>query len=126
MANPFAGVRWLWMLLGGVIVEVVLFAIAALLYAVAPDVEAALNWVTPPACLVASFLVAFWVVRRAKASFVMNGVVLGAVAALLYAPAFFFAEDIPLSYVIAEALKVIGGAAGGAVAGAQAGRRAAA
>ena len=61
------------------------------------------------------FLAALWVCRRVQSRFVLQGVLVGVVAAVIYI-ALTRARPEPLAYVIAHALKLLGGACGGFVA----------
>ncbi len=113
MGNAFKGVRWLWCLLGGILAEVALVAVAVPAY-LTPSPEATLTYVIPPACLAVPFLMALWIAGKAKSSFVLNGALVGLIPALLYVPAFFFGP-LPLAYAIGNILKIVGGVAGGYV-----------
>lgn len=59
------------------------------------------------------FLFALWVGRRVEAHFVLHGLLVGIVAAMLYLIAA-WGQPEPLLYKIAHGLKLIGGLLGGA------------
>ena len=74
-----------------------------------------LQYAAPPGSFVVCFLGALWACRRVESRFVLHGVLVGAVAALFYIALTGFQPE-PLAYVIAHALKLVGGAVGGRVA----------
>jgi len=61
------------------------------------------------------FLGALWVCRRTESNFILHGTLVGVVAALIYI-ALTRAQPEPLAYIVAHALKLVGGACGGFVA----------
>ena len=74
-----------------------------------------LQLAAPPGSFVVCFLGALWACRRVESRFVLHGVLVGVVAALFYIALTGFRPE-PFAYVIAHALKLVGGAAGGWVA----------
>jgi putative membrane protein (TIGR04086 family) len=108
-----AHTKFLWVraLLGAVLAEVALFAIAVAAY-VLPNGAAALVYVVPPACLVLTALFGYWVARKAGNRFILHGLLVGVIAALIYI-GLTWGKSLPMAYVISHFLKVLGGAAGG-------------
>jgi putative membrane protein (TIGR04086 family) len=77
--------------------------------------DAFLRYAAPPGSFLVCFLGTLWASRKIESRLVLHGVLIGLVAALLYLVLTRFRPE-PLAYVIAHALKLIGGAAGGYVA----------
>jgi hypothetical protein len=100
-------------LVGGFLAELFVFAIVfPVLYLFGQNAFLA-------SILVASalmpFIFAIWVGRRVESHFVLQGALVGLVAALIYL-GLAWGQPQPLLYKIAHGLKVVGGAAGGMVA----------
>lgn len=74
-----------------------------------------LHYSAPPGSLITCFLGALWVGRRIESRFVLHGVLVGVVAALIYV-GLTRAQPEPFAYIVAHALKLTGGAFGGFVA----------
>ncbi|HUK01980.1 MAG TPA: hypothetical protein VLW26_06860 [Steroidobacteraceae bacterium] len=106
--------RWLRILVGAVIAEVVLIPAAILLNMTAGGREALLYLVIP-LCLAATFFAGWWVASRTAGQFVLHGLLVGAIAALIYG-VLTWNVVLPTVYVVANYLKLLGGAAGGALA----------
>jgi len=107
------GIRWLRVLLAGFLAEILVIALVipvSLLFG-----KNALTYAAPAASLLACFLFAIWVGRRLDSRFVLHGVLVGIVALLIYV-ALTRGRPEPLAYLIAHALKILGGAVGGLVA----------
>ncbi len=107
-------IHWMRVLVGGFLAELSVFALVvpvALLYGQRPLLYAA-----PAASLATCFLFAFWVGRTIDSRFVLHGLLVGIVATLLYV-GLTRARPEPLAYLVAHALKILGGAAGGLLAG---------
>ena len=105
-------IHWGRVLLGGFLVEVVIFALLPvydLLGEQAPLVA------VPPTCLVITFLFGLWAAHGVGSRFVLHGFLVGAVAALIYL-VLAFGQPLPLAYTVSHGLKVLGGVAGGFVA----------
>ena len=112
--NTSARIHWVRVLMGGFLAEVSVFAVVIplfLLYGQHPLLYAA-----PAASLVMCFLFALWVGRRVDSHLVLHGILVGVVATLLYVGAT-LARPEPFAYLVAHALKILGGAAGGFVSG---------
>jgi putative membrane protein (TIGR04086 family) len=108
-----ARIHWGRILLGGLLAEV------ALILAIVPLGlrlgDNFLHYTAPPGSFVMCFLGALWVGRRIEARFILHGTLVGAVAALIYV-ALTRAQPEPFAYILAHALKIVGGACGGFVA----------
>ena len=105
-------IRWGWVLLGGFVAEVIVFAIA-IPFALFAGQESLL-YTAPAASLIATFLCGWWVARKATQQQMLHGSLVGAAAMAIYL-AMTLGRPEPLAYIIAHALKLIGGAAGGYV-----------
>lgn len=106
-------VRWGWVLLGGFLAEVIVFVLVIPLSLVAG--QESLLYTAPPASFVAVLALAYWVARKASKQPVLHGVLVGIVAVLLYI-GISVGQPEPIAYIVAHALKVLGGAVGGFVA----------
>ena len=106
-------IYWGRILLGG------LFAEAALILAIVPLGlrlgDNFLHYTAAPGSFVMCFLAALWVCRRIESDFVLHGTLVGVVAALIYV-ALTRTQPEPFAYIVAHALKLVGGACGGFVA----------
>jgi putative membrane protein (TIGR04086 family) len=105
------GIHWLRVFLAAFVVEVVLLAIAIPLN-MSANGRAALLALVIPLCVVGAFLGGWWAARKAGRLFLMHGLLVGAVAALIYG-ALTVKVALPTAYIVANYLKLIGGAAGG-------------
>jgi hypothetical protein len=106
----FTGIHWVRILIGGLLAEVSVIAFVipiSLLFG-----QHSLLYTAPPASMVACFLFALWVGRRIDSHFVLHGALVGVVATLIYV-ALTRAQPEPWPYIVAHALKILGGAAGG-------------
>ncbi|HEY2117668.1 MAG TPA: TIGR04086 family membrane protein [Candidatus Acidoferrum sp.] len=109
----FTGIHWVRILTGGFLAEVSVIAFVipiSLLFG-----QHSLLYTAPPASMVACFLFALWVGRRIDSRFVLHGALVGVVATLIYV-ALTRAQPEPWPYIVAHALKILGGAAGGLLA----------
>jgi putative membrane protein (TIGR04086 family) len=108
-----AQIHWARVLAGGFLAELMVFAI------VFPTRSLFGQQAFLASILIASalmpFLFAVWVGRRIDSRFVLHGVLVGLVAALIYL-GLAWGQPQPLLYKIAHGLKLVGGAAGGIVA----------
>ena len=106
-------IHWGRILLGGLLAEI------ALILAIVPLGshlgENFLHYTAPPGSFLMCFLGAHWVCRRIESHFVLQGTLVGVVAALIYI-ALTRAQPEPFAYIVAHALKLAGGACGGFVA----------
>ena len=100
-------------MLGGLLAEV------ALIIAIVPLGlrlgDKFLNYTAGPGSFVMCLLAALWVCRRVESHFILHGTLVGVVAALIYV-ALTRAQPEPFAYIVAHALKLVGGACGGFVA----------
>lgn len=108
-----ARIHWGRILLGGLLAEV------ALILAIVPLGlrlgENFLHYTAPPGSFLMCFLGALWVGRRIESHFILHGTLVGVVAALIYI-GLTRAQPEPFAYIVAHALKLVGGACGGFVA----------
>lgn len=105
-------IHWGRVLLGGFLVEVVIFALMPVYTRLGEQVPLI---AIPPTCLVMTFLFGLWAGRGVGSRFVLHGFLVGAVAALIYI-ALTVGQPLPLAYKISHGLKLLGGVAGGFVA----------
>jgi hypothetical protein len=108
-----AQIHWGRVLLGGFLAELCVFAIVFPARALFGQ-QAFLASILIASALM-PFLFAVWVGRRIDSRFVLHGVLVGLVAALIYL-GLAWGQPQPLLYKIAHGLKLVGGAAGGIVA----------
>jgi putative membrane protein (TIGR04086 family) len=106
-------IRWGWILLGGFLAELAVFAVVIPLSLLAG--QHSLLYSAPPASFVATFVFGMWVARKAPQRQLLHGALVGIAAALIYI-GINFGQPEPIAYIIAHVLKVLGGAAGGFVA----------
>jgi putative membrane protein (TIGR04086 family) len=108
-----ATIHWGRVLLGGLFAEVALIlAIVPLGLRIGGNF---MHYAAPPGSFITCFLAALWVCRRIESQFLLQGTLVGVVAALIYV-AVSRAQPEPLVYIVAHALKLLGGACGGLVA----------
>jgi hypothetical protein len=108
-----ARIHWLRVLIGGFLAEASVFVVVIpvlLLHG-----QHALLYAAPAASLVTCFLFALWVGRGVDSRLILHGALVGVVATLLYV-GLTRARPEPFAYLVAHALKILGGAAGGFVA----------
>jgi hypothetical protein len=106
-------IRWGWVLLGGFVAELAVFAIVIPLSLLAG--RESLFYSAPLASFLATFAFGLWVARKAAKFRVLHGILVGVVATLLYV-GISLGRPEPIAYVVAHGLKVLGGAVGGFVA----------
>ena len=103
-------IHWGRILFGGLLAEL------GLILAIAPLGsrlgDGFLHYAAPPGSFVMCFLGAVWVCRRVDSHFILQGTLVGLVAALIYV-ALTRAQPEPFAYIAAHALKLVGGACGG-------------
>jgi hypothetical protein len=107
-------IHWARVVIGGFLAEVGVFLAIIPVYLLVG--QPSLLYAAPVASLVMMFLFALWVARRIESRFVLHGILVGIVATLLYV-GLTRAQPEPFAYLVAHALKIVGGAAGGFVAG---------
>jgi len=112
-------IHWVRVLLGGLLAELCVFAV------VFPVRSLFGQHAFLASILIASaimpFIFAQWVGRHIESAFVLNGTLVGVVAALFYL-ALAWGQPQPLLYKLAHGLKLVGGAAGGILASHRASR----
>jgi putative membrane protein (TIGR04086 family) len=102
--------RWVRILIAGVAGELALFLLIPLNFV--PWGPAVLQVIVIPACLIALFLAGWWATCKAARLHVLDGLLVGLLAVVLYY-AVAWGQELPLTYHIAGAAKLVGGAAGG-------------
>jgi hypothetical protein len=107
-------IRWIRILIGGLLAEASVFAVVIPINLAAG--QHALLYAVPPACLIACFLFGMWVGRGLESRLVLHGALVGVVAVLLYV-AMTLARPEPVAYLVANGLKIVGGAGGGLASG---------
>lgn len=103
-------IRWGWVLLGGFFAELIILAIAIPIAMLAG--EESLLYTAAPASLIGTLVCGWWVAKKTARRRVLHGVLVGAAAMLIYI-VMSFGNPVPLAFVIAHLLKLVGGAAGG-------------
>ena len=123
------GVRWMRVIIAGVLTEacvvlLIVIVVTAYKYAVSPT-EADYQmfagrvgfYVGVFGGALTAFVFALWVGRSLRADFLTNGFLVGCVAALLHVGLLAASKaEFQVAYVVADALKLVGGALGGYVA----------
>jgi hypothetical protein len=105
-------IQWGRILLAAFLMELVLFAIAIPL-SLSGERQVAL-YIVPPAALAATYAITLWLGRGIASKVVLHGVLIGIAGTLMYV-GLTRGRPEPWQYVVANALKVVGGAAGGLV-----------
>lgn len=112
-AGMLKHIRWVRIIVAAVLVEVALLAIAIPLN-MSANGRAILLALVIPLCVVGVFIGGWWAAQRASGLFVLHGLLVGIVAALIYG-ALTWKMSLPTAYVVANYLKLVAGAGGGAV-----------
>lgn len=127
MTEDKTGIRWGRVIIAGVLAEVCVVAIMVAVLTVhnlmsrgetaAAQGEFAMrvgSFVGPVGGALLAFLFALWACRRLKSDFILNGLLVGIVAAIVHT-ALFLGSSVgyQLIYAVADALKIVAGAAGG-------------
>jgi VIT1/CCC1 family predicted Fe2+/Mn2+ transporter len=108
-----ARIHWLMILIGGFLAEAAVFAVVIPVF-ITSGARGVL-YAAPVASLVMCFIFGLLVAHRVESRPVLHGVLVGIVATLLYA-ALTRGRPEPLAYLVAHALKMLGGALGGVAA----------
>jgi len=103
-------IRWGWALLGGFLANVAVTAIITPIALI--DGPENLGYIAPPVAFVGVFAVGFWIARKTPQRALLQGLLVGLVAMLVYLP-IELSQDVTFAHLASSALKVIGGAAGG-------------
>lgn len=104
-------IRWLRVVGAAVLVEVVLLAVAIPLN-ISANGRAILLAIVIPLCTAGTFVGGWWAARGASRLFLIHGLLVGALAALIYG-ALTWKVSLPTAYIVANYLKLADGAAGG-------------
>jgi hypothetical protein len=105
--------RWGWILMGGFLAELAIFAIAIPLSLLLG--QESLLYSAPCASFAAALAFGLRVARKAAQRHVLHGALVGVAAMLIYI-GMSLGQPEPIAYVVAHGLKVLGGAAGGFIA----------
>ncbi len=105
-------IQWGRILLAAFLMELVLFAFAIPL-TMSGKGRVAL-YVVPPMALIATFAITMWLGRGISSKLVLHGVLIGIAGTLMYVGLTRGSPE-PWQYIVANALKIVGGAAGGMV-----------
>jgi hypothetical protein len=126
--NAIRRIRWKWIVLAALLAEATVLAIFVLLLFVAslagaPEIARPMSTLDYIDAMVSSFVVVFlfalWVGKRIESEFVLHGALIGVLGMLLFSIMWIATTGSlaqPPLYVVAHALKVLGGIAGGLVA----------
>jgi hypothetical protein len=112
--NMLSRIRWLRIVVGAIVVEAVLLGIAIPLN-MSDNGRAILLAGVIPLCVIGSFVGGWWVARRAEGLYLLHGLLLGALAAVIYA-GLTWRVSLPTAYIVANYLKLGGSTAGGLMA----------
>lgn len=107
-------IRWVRIVVAAVLVEVVLLAMAIPLNMSATG-RALLVALVIPLCFVGCFIAGWWAAQKAGGLFLLHGLLVGLVAALIYG-ALTWKLSLPTTYIVANYLKLVAGAGGGVAA----------
>jgi hypothetical protein len=120
-------IRWQWVLAAAFLAEAAILALFFLLLFAAtlagmPEIAAPMSTLDNIDAIVSSFvmfyLLTLWLGKRIESDFVAHGALVGVVATLLFTVMWVSTTGSwaqPLPYLVAHALKVVGGIAGGLV-----------
>ena len=126
--NAIRDIHWGRIVVAGFLAEAVVFAIFFLLLfgatlAGVPEIARPMSTLDYADAMVSSFATVFlftlWVGRRIESGFILHGILVGVVALLLFQIVIFAGSGSlaqPPLYVVAHALKIVGGLTGGLVA----------
>lgn len=102
-------IKWGRILLIAFLMEIVLFVVAVPL--TLNGARRVALYVVPPLALIVTYAFTVWLGRGFASRFVLHGVLIGVVGTLMYV-GLTRARPEPWQYIVANALKVVGGAAG--------------
>jgi VIT1/CCC1 family predicted Fe2+/Mn2+ transporter len=108
-----ARIHWLKILIGGFLAEASVFAVVIPVFMTSGP--RGVLYAAPVASLVMCFIFGWLVASRVESRPVLHGMLVGVIATLLYV-ALTRGRPEPPAYLLAHALKMLGGATGGAVA----------
>lgn len=107
-------IRWVRIIVAAVLVEVVLLAIAIPLNMSASG-RALLVVLVIPLCVLGCFIAGWWTAQRAGGLFLLHGLLVGVLAAVIYG-GLTWKVSLPTTYIVANYLKLLAGAGGGVAA----------
>lgn len=127
LAHDKTGIRWVRVIAAGVLTEVCVIAIMVAVMTThnlmargetlaeqTAFAGRAGSLIGPAGGALLAFLFALWACRRLKSDFILNGLLVGLVAAIVHIAMFLSSGmGFQLIYVIADALKIVAGVAGG-------------
>jgi hypothetical protein len=105
-------IQWGRILLAAFLMELVLFALAIPL--TLSGARRIALYVVPPAALIVTYAFTIWLGRGIASKFVLHGALIGIVGTLMYV-GLTRGRPEPWQYIVANALKIVGGATGGVV-----------
>lgn len=103
-------IRWGWVLIGGIVAELALMLFVPIQFL--SNGATILATLVIPLCVIATALAGLWIARKAAVAQIAHGALVGTVALAIYV-ALTWGQDLPGVYVVANYLKIVGGAAGG-------------
>jgi hypothetical protein len=103
-------IQWGRILLAALLMELVLFAIAIPLNLT--GLRNVALYAVPPAALIATLAITIWLGRGIRSKLVLHGILIGVAGTLMYV-ALTRGQPEPWQYLVANSLKIVGGAAGG-------------
>lgn len=109
-------VRWGRVVLGGLFIELTMFAIVVPLNSIS---EQTAYYSVPVLALATAFLFGWWAAAPLKSQFILHGVLVALAASCFYialTAAMGVIGSLPLLYHLSHGLRILGGAAGGAFA----------
>ncbi len=98
-------IRWGWVLLGGFVAELMIFAIAIPITIFAG--QESVLYTAAPASLLATLVCGWWVAKKAAHRQMLHGILVGAASMVIYV-AMSLGRPEPLAFVIAHGLKFVG------------------
>jgi len=107
-------IRWVRIVVAAVLIEVILLGTAIPLNS-SETGRAILLAVVIPLCVLGTFIGGWWTARGAGGLFLLHGLLVGVIAALIYG-VLTWKVSLPTPYIVANYLKLLGGAAGGVTA----------
>jgi putative membrane protein (TIGR04086 family) len=110
-------IRWGRILIGGLLIELTMFAIVLPLNTISTQT---VYYLVPFLAAATGFLFGYWAARPLDSRFVLHGALVAVVASLIYVAlnaAMGTTGSVPLLYHLSHGLRLLGGAAGGAFAG---------
>ena len=107
-------IHWVRIILTALLVEVALLAVAIPLN-LSANGRAILLEAVIPLCVIGAFAGGWWAAQKSGELFLLHGLLVGTVAALIYG-GLTFRVSLPTAYIVANYLKLVGGTGGGLMA----------